>query len=179
MALEAVDKSWIPELRDPADAPRFGLHKLPPQDVDGLPEMIELVRYQDSASGVEARAMLTCEAGYQGFRLARRLEGEDLGVVACNPASLEAVRKNKAKAGRIDAVDGSGAWGLGQWRPWCAGACARSGYLGGGREAAAAPSGTSGAGAITEHEHDRRVASTARVSGEAPERPGSRSASAS
>ncbi|MDE0304653.1 MAG: hypothetical protein OXI87_07195 [Albidovulum sp.] len=63
-ALEAGDKSWVLALGDPADASRFGLHKLPPRDMDGLPEKIEQVRHQDSASGVETRAMLTCEAGY-------------------------------------------------------------------------------------------------------------------
>ncbi len=48
--------------------------------------------------------MPVCEAGYEGFRLARRLEGEDLEVVVRHPASLEVVRRRKkAKTDRIDA----------------------------------------------------------------------------
>ncbi len=48
--------------------------------------------------------MPVCEAGYEGFRLARRLEGEDLEVVVRDPASLEVVRRRKkAKTDRIDA----------------------------------------------------------------------------
>ncbi len=48
--------------------------------------------------------MPVCEAGYERFRLAGRLEGEDLEVVVCDPASLEVVRRRKkAKTDRIDA----------------------------------------------------------------------------
>ncbi len=48
--------------------------------------------------------MPVCEAGYEGFRLARRLEGEDPEVAVCDPASLEVVRRGKkARTGRIDA----------------------------------------------------------------------------
>ena len=87
-ALEAGNKSWI----------------LAVGDADGLLAKIEQARCRASASGTGARALPACEAGYEGFWLARRLEGEDLEVVVCDPASLEvARRKKKAKTDRIDA----------------------------------------------------------------------------
>lgn len=48
--------------------------------------------------------MLTYEAGYEGFWLARRLADEDVAVIVCDPAILEVVRwwKNP-KTDRLDA----------------------------------------------------------------------------
>lgn len=101
-ALEVSNRSWILGLGDPRDASRTGLHKLLPQDVDGLLEKIGRARCAVVSGPV--RVLLTYEAGYEGFWLARRLEGEDLEVVICDPASLEVVRrKKKAKTDRIDA----------------------------------------------------------------------------
>ena len=70
--------------------------------MDGLLEKIGRARCAVVSGPV--RVLLTYEAGYEGFWLARRLEGEDLEVVICDPASLEVVRrKKKAKTDRIDA----------------------------------------------------------------------------
>ncbi len=102
-ALEAGNRRWILGLGDPGDASRTSLHKLPPQDVTGLPGKIGQARFRASASG-SVRVALTYEAGCEGFRLARRPVGEDLEAVVCDPASLEVVRrKRKAKTDRIDA----------------------------------------------------------------------------
>ncbi len=90
-ALEVSNRSWIQGLGDPGDASRTGLQKLSPQDVERLLEKIGRAR-RAVASG-PVRVVLTYEAGYEGFWLARRLEGEDLEVVICDPASLEVVRK--------------------------------------------------------------------------------------
>jgi len=95
--------SWILAVGDPSDASRTGLHRLEPHDVDGLLGKLWRARAA-AASGGDVRVMLVYEAGYEGFWLARRLEGEDLGVVVCDPASLEVVRRRrKAKTDRIDA----------------------------------------------------------------------------
>ena len=103
-ALEVSGKSWILALGDPTNASRTGLHRLLPQDVDGLLRKIGQARCRASASGTGVRVLLTYEAGYEGFWLARRLEGEDLEAVVCDPASLQVVRrKKKAKTDRIDA----------------------------------------------------------------------------
>ncbi len=101
-ALEVSNRSWILGQGDPGDASRTGLHKLSPQDVDGLLEKIGRARCSVASGSV--RVVLTYEAGYEGFWLSRRLEDEDLEVVICDPASLEVVRKKKkAKTDRIDA----------------------------------------------------------------------------
>ena len=101
-ALEVSNRSWILGLGDPGGASRTSLHKLSPQDVDGLLEKIGRARCAVVSGPV--RVVLTYEAGYEGFWLARRLDGEDLEVVICDPASLEVVRKKKkAKTDRIDA----------------------------------------------------------------------------
>ena len=102
-ALEVSGKSWILAVGDPSDASRTGIHRLKPHDVGGLLAKLGQARERASASG-DARVLLVYEAGYEGFWLARRLEGEDLEVVVCDPASLEVVRRKKnAKTDRIDA----------------------------------------------------------------------------
>ena len=78
-ALEVVGASWILAVGDPSDASRTGLAGLAPHDVDGLPGRLGRARQRASASGGAVRVMLTYEAGYEGFWLARRLEGGDPG----------------------------------------------------------------------------------------------------
>ena len=102
-ALEVSNSSWILAVGDPSDASRTGLHKLSPHDVDGLLAKLGQARQRAPAPG-DTRVVLTYEAGYEGFWLARRLEDEDLEVVVVDPASLEVVRRGKkAKTDRIDA----------------------------------------------------------------------------
>ncbi len=103
-ALEVSGTSWIPAVGDPSDTSKAGLHKLAPHDVDGLLGRLGRARTRAAASGGDVRVMLVYEAGYEGFWLARRLEGEDPGVVVCDPASLEVVRgRKKVRTDRIDA----------------------------------------------------------------------------
>ena len=103
-ALEVSGTSWILGVGDPADTSKTGIHKLAPHDVDGLLGKLEQARRRASADGGDVRVLLVYEAGFEGFWLARRLEGEDLEVVVCDPASLEVVRRKKrAKTDRIDA----------------------------------------------------------------------------
>ena len=102
-ALEVSDSSWILGVGDPADASRTGLHKLAPHDVGELLAKLGRARERALAACGDVRVMLVHEAGYEGFWLARRLEGEGLEVVVCDPASLEVVRhRRKAKTDRID-----------------------------------------------------------------------------
>ena len=102
-ALEVSGRSWILAVGDPSDTSRAGIHRLAPQDVDGLLGRLGRAR-ERAATGGDVRVMLVYEAGYEGFWLARRLEGEDVEVVVCDPASLEVVRrKKKVKTDRIDA----------------------------------------------------------------------------
>ncbi len=103
-ALEVSGTSWILAVGDPSDTAGAGMHRLAPQDVDGLLGRLGKARARAAASGGDVRVMLVYEAGHQGFWLVRRLEGEDVEVVVCDPASLEVVRrKKKVKTDRIDA----------------------------------------------------------------------------
>ncbi len=104
-ALQVSGTGWILAVGDPADASRTGLHRLAPHDVDGL--LGKLWRARDraaAASGGDVRVMPVHGAGYGGFWLARRLEGEELEVVVRHPAGPGVVRRSrKAKTDRIDA----------------------------------------------------------------------------
>ena len=103
-ALEVSGRSWILAVGDPSDTAGAGMHRLAPHDVDGLLATLGRARDRAGGSGGHVRVMLVYEAGYEGFWLARRLEGEDVEVVVCDPASLEVVRrKKKVKTDRIDA----------------------------------------------------------------------------
>ena len=103
VAVEISDKSWVVGIGLAADPGEVGMHTLTPADTDGLVERIEKVR---ARTGGSPRVVLTYEAGYEGFWLARWF-GEKapwVDVLVCDPASLEVVRKAKrAKTDKIDA----------------------------------------------------------------------------
>ncbi|MDE0210861.1 MAG: IS110 family transposase [Boseongicola sp.] len=103
VAVEVSGKSWVIGIGDLVEPGKVGMHTLPPADVEGLVEKIGKVRAR--ADG-PSRVLLTYEAGYEGFWLARWLgeHAPEIEVVICDPASLEVVRKKrKAKTDRIDA----------------------------------------------------------------------------
>ncbi len=106
-ALQVSGTGWILAVGDPADASRTGLHRLAPHDVDGLPAKLWRARERAAAvSGGDVRVMPVHGAGYGGFRLARRLEGEDPGVVVRHPASPGVVRRSRK--GRTDRTGARG-----------------------------------------------------------------------
>ena len=103
VALEVSSTSWVVGIGDPGESGKVGMHKLAPADTGGLLEKIG-----KACAGVDGpfRVLLTCEAGYEGFWLARWLgeHAPQVDVVICDPASLEVVRRRKkAKTDRIDA----------------------------------------------------------------------------
>ena len=103
VAVEVSGKSWVIGIGDLAEPGKVGMHTLPPADAEGLVEKIGKVR---ARAGGPSRVLLTYEAGYEGFWLARWLgeHAPEIDVVVCDPASLEVVRKKKkAKTDRIDA----------------------------------------------------------------------------
>ncbi len=107
-ALQVSGTGWILAVGDPADASRTGLHRLAPHDVDGPPAKPVRARERAAAaSGGDVRVMPVHGAGYGGFWLARRLEGEDLGVVVRHPAGPGVVRR-----GRKGRTDRTGARGM-------------------------------------------------------------------
>ena len=102
VALEVSASSWVVGIGDP-ELDRIGMHKLEPADTGGLLERIGKACAGDDRP---SRVLLTYEAGYEGFWLARWLgeHAPEIDVVVCDPASLEVVRrKRKAKTDRIDA----------------------------------------------------------------------------
>ncbi len=102
VALEVSASSWVVGIGDP-ELDKVGIHKLAPADTAGLLEKIGKAR---SGADGPSRVLLTYEAGYEGFWLARWLgvHAPEIDVVVCDPASLEVVRrKRRAKTDRIDA----------------------------------------------------------------------------
>ena len=103
-ALEVSDKSWVLAIGAPLEAGRTGMHRLASADTAAL-----VGKIGDACAAMEGpvRVLLTYEAGYEGFWLARwlgELDTPRIDVVVCDPASLEVVRKAKAaKTDRIDA----------------------------------------------------------------------------
>ena len=102
VALEVSASSWVVGIGDP-ELDKIGMHKLEPADTGGL-----LERIGKACAGADgpSRVLLTYEAGYEGFWLARWLgeHAPEIDVVVCDPASLEVVRrKRRAKTDRIDA----------------------------------------------------------------------------
>ncbi len=103
VALEVSGSSWVVAVGGPGEPDRVGMHKLEPADTGGLLEKIAKTR---AGAGGPSRTLLTCEAGYEGFWLARWLgaRAPEIDVVVCDPAGLEVVRrKRRAKTDRIDA----------------------------------------------------------------------------
>ena len=104
-ALEISRKSWVVGIKSPVND-RICLHTLEAANVDALRDLIE--RHRAKAEQVldhEVRVLNCYEAGYEGFWLARRLDGAmALETVVLDPASLLVNRKAKQhKTDRIDA----------------------------------------------------------------------------
>ena len=98
----------------------MAVHTVKPSDTVALLQLIERARARVSrAEGVEPRVVLTYEAGYEGFWLARDLARRDpeIAVYINDPASLQVNRRSKkAKTDRIDVrkmVRALKAWDLG------------------------------------------------------------------
>ncbi|MDE0698307.1 MAG: transposase [Boseongicola sp.] len=103
VALEVSGTSWVLGIGDPVQPDKVGMHRLAPADTAGLLERIGKAR---AGADGPSRVLLTYEAGYEGFWLARWLgaHAPEIDVVICDPASLEVVRrKRRAKTDRIDA----------------------------------------------------------------------------
>ena len=105
VAIEISRKSWVIGIKSPASE-RVGLHSLGAADVVGLRDLIEHQQTKaERALGREVRVLCCCEAGYEGFWLARWLDRTmSVETVVLDPASLLVNRKAKQrKTDRIDA----------------------------------------------------------------------------
>ncbi len=105
VAIEIRRKSWVVGIKSPVNE-RIGLHTIEAANVDALRDLIE--HHRAKAERVlerEARVLNCYEAGYEGFWLARWLDGAmAVETVVLDPASLLVNRKAKQrKTDRIDA----------------------------------------------------------------------------
>ena len=103
VAVEISRSSWVVALHCPDAGGKVSVHALKPADTGSLVQLIDKAR---ASSADETRVLLTYEAGYEGYWLARDLERRDasIGVFMNDPASLQTNRKaRKAKTDRIDA----------------------------------------------------------------------------
>ena len=93
ISLELSLKTWVVGILSPDG--RLSCHKVPAMDTTRLMELI--------GRGDPARTLVTYEAGFEGFWLARWLQDRDIRVVVNDPASLEMPRKSRVrKTDRID-----------------------------------------------------------------------------
>ena len=105
VAIEFSRTSWVVGIKSPANE-RIGLHTIEAANIDAFRDLIE--RHRAKAALVldhEVRVLNCYEAGYEGFWLARWLDGTmSLETVVLDPASLLVNRKAKLrKTDRIDA----------------------------------------------------------------------------
>ena len=120
VAVEVSRSSWVVALHCPETGGTVAVHTVKPSDTAALVQLMERARARVSrAEGVEPRVVLTYEAGYEGFWLARDLARRDPGIAVYinDPASLQVNRRSKkAKTDRIDVrkmVRALKAWDLG------------------------------------------------------------------
>ena len=108
VAVEISLKSWIVGLHCPeASGGSVSIHTLAAADTAGLLDIVSSVRERVTRElGARPRVMLTYEAGYEGFWLARDIERRDaeIDIFMNDPASLRVNRRaKKKKTDRIDA----------------------------------------------------------------------------
>ena len=118
---------------------RAGTHRLAPAGTAGLPERIGQAR---SGAGGPSRALPACEAGCEGFRLARRARAGDRcrGPRSSGPRGCAQEEESEDGPDRHP-QDGAAAAVPGRRRPGRDAAGADPDGRGGGREAAAAEAG--------------------------------------
>ena len=108
VAVEISLKSWIVGVHCPdASGGSISIHTLAAADTAGLLDIVSSVRERVTRElGARPRVMLTYEAGYEGFWLARDIERRDaeIDIFMNDPASLRVNRRaKKKKTDRIDA----------------------------------------------------------------------------
>lgn len=104
VALELSQSSWVCAF-SPPDGGRTGVHKIAAGGVDRL---IDILRGQQAKAEQEAsrplNVVLCYEAGYDGFWLARLLNGRGTRTIVFDPASFLMPRRGRlAKTDRLDA----------------------------------------------------------------------------
>ncbi len=78
-ALQVSGRSWIPAVGDPSGTAGAGIHRLAPQDVDGLLGKLGRAR-ERAATGGDVRVMPVYEAGCGGFRWPAGWRGRTPGL---------------------------------------------------------------------------------------------------
>lgn len=104
VALELSQSSWVCAFSPPDDG-KTGVHKIAAGDVDRL---VGLLKTQQAKAEREAsrslEVVLCYEVGYDGFWLARLLNGRGIRTIVFDPASFLMPRRGRvAKTDRLDA----------------------------------------------------------------------------
>jgi len=103
VAVEISRSSWVVALHCPDTGGKVSLHTLNPTDTPALLDLVDRAR---ASTDGDPRVLLTYEAGYEGYWLARDLERREptIEIFMNDPASLQIDRRaRKAKTDRIDA----------------------------------------------------------------------------
>ena len=115
VAVEISLKSWIVGVHCPdASGGSVSIHTLAAADTAGLLDLVGTVQERVARElGARPRVMLTYEAGYEGFWLARDIERRDaeIDIFVNDPASLRVNRRAKKKKDRVPSR------GVRAWRP--------------------------------------------------------------
>jgi transposase len=104
MALELSQSSWVCAF-SPPDGGKTGVHKIGAGDVDRLIVILNSQRAKAEREASRSLDVVTCyEAGYDGFWLARLVNGRGIPTIVFDPASfLQPRRGRPAKTDRLDA----------------------------------------------------------------------------
>ena len=122
VAVEISLKSWIVGVHCPdASGGSISIHTLAAADTAGLLDVVGSVRERVARElGARPRVMLTYEAGYEGFWLARGIERRDaeIDIFMNDPASLRVNRRAEEEKDRSNRreEDGSRPQGMGPGR---------------------------------------------------------------
>ena len=106
VAVEMSGASWVVGINSPSCPEKTSKFTFKARDTDSLAARVEEKRALfERDHGVLPRALLTYEAGFEGFWPARVFHGRHgYEIVICDPASLEVSRRKKqVKTDRIDA----------------------------------------------------------------------------
>ena len=103
VSVELSRSSWMAALHCPPDGGKISYYTVPPGDVDNL--LVVITRRRGWVArdlGSCDPVLLTNEAGYEGFWLARAIEQRDAGISVFlnDPASLQVDRRSKKEMDR-------------------------------------------------------------------------------
>src|SRR5260221_159078 len=104
VALELSQSSWVCAFSPPDDG-KTGVYKIAAGDIDRLVSLLKTQQAKAEREASRALEVVLCyEVGYDGFWLARLLNGRGIRTIVFDPASFLMPRHGRvAKTDRLDA----------------------------------------------------------------------------